>query len=149
VNTRLRTCAALVLLVITGGVALIGCSADQVEHAAQDVTYMAGGAAPAGATQPTAGQSAVRTTVQVASAVSPAVGQIAAAIGGISAIVAGVAGFFRGKKAGQALLHPVITEIADDVAFYKDPATPWTEKTRDLLIKLGRIDAAFSEQPKS
>lgn len=128
-----------------------GCSADQVERAAQDVHYVAGGAAPAGepSTQPSAGHQTIRAAVQAASVFSPAVGEIAGVVALLSGAVAGIAGHFNGKRSGRKQAHTVIAEIVDDVAAFKDPAGQWTDKTRKLLEDLGYAEAARPDSPAS
>lgn len=140
-----RLTACLILFALAAGFAFAGCTAAQVEQAARDVHYVAGGEpAPAGeaTTQPSAGHQAARAAVQVGSAVNPAVSQIAGIVALLSGAVAGAAGHFNGRRSGRRQAHTVIAEIVQDIKAFKDPDVPWTDATRRLLEDLGYTDAA-------
>lgn len=130
--------------------ALVGCSAEQVKHAAEQVRYAAGGPAPVdvvSTTQPSAGQAALDTThamVKAASEANPLFGLIAGIVAAGAGVVAGVAGHASGKSKGAQQAGGAIAEIVDDISAFKQPDVPWTDATRKLLSDLGYPDAVVS-----
>lgn len=140
--------AALILIVLFGAstVAVVGCSAEQIQHTAENVRYVAGGPKPTDATtQPSAGQTALdvaHDAVISASNANPAFGALASLVALIAGGVAGIAGNARGKKVATKQAKGVISEIVDDVKAYNQPAVPWSAATKRLLEDLGYVEAA-------
>jgi hypothetical protein len=131
-HTLRRFAPVFIILLFVLLFAIVGCAA--VERFAQSVQHVAGGQPT---TQPTPAENALRGIGQAASAASPAVGGILNIVALAAAAVAGVAGHFNGKRSERKNAHTVIAEIVGDVAAFKEPGTPWTDKTKKLLTSLG------------
>lgn len=142
-----KSLLAVLLLSLLFGVstiAVVGCSAEQIQHTAENVRYVAGGPKPTGSeatTQPTALDVAHDAVVSASNA-NPAFGALASLVALIAGGVAGIAGNARGKKVATKQAHTVISEIVDDVKSYNQPAVPWTTATKRLLEDLGYVEAA-------
>jgi hypothetical protein len=142
--------ASLVLSVASIIQSMTGCAG--VQHAAEDVRYVAGGAPPSSqpTSQPSTEQTALdvaRGTVGIAGAVMPPVKEIASIVALLAGAVAGIAGHLNGKRSGAKQTQTVVSEIIDDVAAFKQPNLPWTDATRKLLDDLGYGEEVTAQVP--
>ena len=132
---RSRRFLVLVVSLLLVASLVVGCSA--IQKAAQDVQYVTSPNGAGATTQPSAALEAARTVVQVASAANPAIAEIASLVALLSGAIAGIAGHFTGKRIARKQADTVIAEIIADIAAFKEPGVPWTDKTRKLLEDLG------------
>ena len=140
--------AGVITLAVLFASLFVSCTAEQLQQAAKDVHNVTSTEEPFSTTQPTDGHGAAvkaaRTIVRGAAAASPPIGQIVSIVALLSSLVAG----FAGHKIAKRSAHNVISEIVEDVATFKEPETPWTPQTAELLWKLGHELAASVDPAK-
>lgn len=139
---------------IYAAVTLTGAGCEAVQHVANDVHDVTLGppATPASSqpssTQPSAHDqtiAAAHAGVQIAEVVAPSIAPIVSLVGGLAAMIGALAGGLAGSSATKTKYGGALAEVADDIATFKDPTTPWTTKTFNILTDLGKIETAVTQ----
>lgn len=135
--------AMLILALLVLAFSSAGCTQQQVDKFVQRGSYITGGPTANPATQPSeaAALEAGRAIVQTIGVVYPPAWPFIAGAGALF----GILGRVIGRKQTARKYNGYVGQIVEDIAAFKDPATPWPADLEKLLIDLGHAAAVLTE----